>query len=52
MSWFLDRKIVPLKEAIEREREDQRKASKGTGLEFMPDVLFQELGNGESLILE
>lgn len=43
VSWFLERKIVSLKEAVERERMER-----GSGLE----VRFEEVGNGESLILE
>ena len=52
VSWFLDRKMVTLKEAIEREKEERGNALTGTGLEAMSDVLFEELRNGESLILE
>lgn len=52
VSWFLDRKIITLKEAIEREKEENGGALKGTGLEAMADVRFEELRNGESLILE
>jgi hypothetical protein len=52
VSWFLDRKIITLKEAIEREKEEKGESLKGTGLEPMADVRFEELRNGESLILE
>lgn len=52
VSFFLDRKIITLKEAIEREKEENRGALKGLGLEAMADVRFEELRNGESLILE
>jgi hypothetical protein len=45
VSWFLDRKIITLKESIEREKEENGEALKGT-------VRFEELRNGESLILE
>jgi hypothetical protein len=31
VSWFLDRKIITLKESIEREKEENGEALKGTG---------------------
>ena len=52
VSWFLDRKIITLEEAIEREKEENGEALKGTGLEAVADVRFEELRNGESLVLE
>ena len=52
VSWFLDRKIITLKEAVEREKEGTGEALNGTGLEAVADVRFEELQNGESLILE
>jgi hypothetical protein len=52
VSFFLDRKIITLKDAIEREKEERANDLKGTGLEVMADVRFKDLRNGESLILE
>lgn len=52
VSWFLDRKIITLKEAIEREKEEKGNDLKDTGLEAMAEIRFEELRNGESLILE
>ncbi|KAG0651490.1 hypothetical protein D0Z07_1976 [Hyphodiscus hymeniophilus] len=52
VSWFLDRKVITFKEAIEREKEEHGVALKGTWLEDMADVQFEALRNGESLILE
>jgi len=52
VSWFLDRKMISLKEAIEKEREERSESLKGSGLEGLGEVRFEELGNGESLILE
>ena len=50
--WFLDRKIITLKDAVEREKAERSGDLKGTELEAMADVYFEELRNGESLILE
>lgn len=52
VSWFLARKIITLKEAIEREKKENGDSLNGTALEAMADVRFEELRNGESLILE
>jgi hypothetical protein len=52
VSWFLDRKVVSLKEAVEREREEHGGGLEGSKLEGLSEVRFEELGNGESLILE
>jgi hypothetical protein len=49
VSWFLNRKIIGLKEAIEKERCD---ALIDTAFESPNDVHFAELWNGESLTLE
>lgn len=46
VSWFLERKMVSLKEAVEREREE------GCVFEGLGEVRFEEVGNGESFILE
>lgn len=52
VSWFLERKMVSLKEAIEKEKEERGSEFKGTALEGLSEVRFEELGNGASLILE
>ncbi|KAL5315198.1 hypothetical protein ACEPPN_017849 [Leptodophora sp. 'Broadleaf-Isolate-01'] len=52
VSWFLDRKKISLKEAIEREKEENGEELKGSTIEGLKEVRFEELGNGESLILE
>jgi hypothetical protein len=52
VSWFLDRKIISLKDAVEREKEERENNLKGSELESLAEVKFEELGNGESLILE
>jgi hypothetical protein len=52
VSWFLDRTIITLKEAIEREKEENGGALTSTGLEAMANVRFEELRNGESLLLD
>lgn len=52
VSWFLDRKVVSLKDAIEKEREERGGSLNGSGLETLGKVRFEELRNGESLILE
>jgi hypothetical protein len=52
VSWFLNRKIITLEEAVEKEKAEHGDDLKGTGLESMADVQFRELGNGETMILE
>ncbi|TVY76098.1 hypothetical protein LSUE1_G006655 [Lachnellula suecica] len=52
VSWFLNRKMISLKEAIEQEKAERGNDLTGTDLESMQDVRFEELGNGESLVLE
>lgn len=52
VSWFLERKMVSLKEAIEKEKEERGSELKGSALEGLSEVRFEELGNGASLILE
>jgi hypothetical protein len=47
VSWFLERKAVSLKEAMEREKLE----GKETGVD-LGEVRFEEVGNGASLILE
>ena len=48
-----DRNIVMLKGAIEREKSESCDALKGTGLEDLAGVRFEEVQNGEkSLILD
>ncbi|ESZ96998.1 hypothetical protein SBOR_2614 [Sclerotinia borealis F-4128] len=48
VSWFLNRKVVTLKEALERE---VRENGESGDVEKVGDIKFLELGNGESLIL-
>ena len=55
VSYFLDRKMITLGEAIEKEKQERLRRGeslKGSGLEDLSDVRFEELGNGVSLILE
>ncbi|KAH6711854.1 hypothetical protein BKA61DRAFT_555082 [Leptodontidium sp. MPI-SDFR-AT-0119] len=52
VSWFLDRKKISLKEAIEKAKEEKGEELKGSAMEGLKEVRFEELGNGESLILE
>ncbi|KAI9047444.1 hypothetical protein LZ554_008163 [Drepanopeziza brunnea f. sp. 'monogermtubi'] len=52
VSWFLDRKNISLKEAIQREREEKGADLKGGEVEGLSEVRFEDLRNGESLILE
>jgi hypothetical protein len=47
VSWFLERKIVSLREAMEREKLE----GKETGVD-LGDVRFEDVGNGVSLVLE
>ncbi|THV44331.1 hypothetical protein BGAL_0670g00012 [Botrytis galanthina] len=48
VSWFLNRKAVTLKEALEREVEENGESG---DVEKVGDIKFLEVGNGESLIL-
>ena len=49
VSWFLKRKVLSVREALERELEEKgEKVDEGV----LDDVSFVELGNGESLLLE
>ncbi|KAF7960632.1 hypothetical protein EAE96_000307 [Botrytis aclada] len=48
VSWFLNRKVVTLKEALEREVEENGESG---DVEKVGDIKFLEVGNGESLIL-
>lgn len=52
VSWFLDRKIVSLQDAIEREKEEHGESLRGSTLEGLGEVRFEAPANGESLILE
>jgi hypothetical protein len=52
VSWFLERKMISLKDAVEREKEERGNGLKGSELERLAEVKFEELGNGEGLILE
>jgi hypothetical protein len=47
VSWFLERKIVSLREAMEREKLE----GKDPGLD-LGEVRFEDVGNGVSLVLE
>ena len=49
---LLRRKAVPFHKAIEQEKQDQIVASKGSESTNASPVIFAELGNGESIILE
>jgi hypothetical protein len=46
VSWFLKRRVWTVKEALEEARREE-----GGGEEF-EDVRFEEVGNGESRVLE
>ncbi|KAM0145944.1 hypothetical protein ACHAPG_011385 [Botrytis cinerea] len=48
VSWFLNRKVVTLKEALEREVEENGESG---DVKKVGDIKFLEVGNGESLIL-
>lgn len=52
VSYFLKRKEITFKDAIEKEKEEYGESMKGSDLESMKDVRFEDLGNGESLLLE
>ncbi|KUJ08675.1 uncharacterized protein LY89DRAFT_690718 [Mollisia scopiformis] len=52
VSYFLRRKHITLKDAIEKEKEEHGEKLKGSDLETMKDVRFEDLTNGESLLLE
>jgi hypothetical protein len=47
VSWFLERKVVSLREAMERERLEVEGKDVDLG-----EVRFEDVGNGESLVLE
>jgi len=49
INWFLNRKIITLAEAFELEAGKNGNNGKATNI---ANIFFQELGNGESLILE
>lgn len=48
VSWFLNRKAITLKEALEKEVRDNGESG---DVEKVGDIKFMEVGNGESLIL-
>lgn len=52
VSWFLDRKAVSLKEAIDLERHEKGVGLEESVVEGLSEVRFEDLKNGESLILE
>jgi hypothetical protein len=52
VSYFLKRKQITLKDAIEKEKEEHGEKLTGSDLESMKDVRFEDLMNGESLLLE
>lgn len=52
VSWFLDRKMISLKDAVEREKKERGNNLKGTDLDSLSELRFEELSNGESLRLE
>lgn len=52
ISWFLNRKMITLEEAIEQEKAENGNTLDDTILEGVSDVRFVEIGNGESFILE
>jgi hypothetical protein len=52
VSWFLNRKVITLQEAVEGEKKEKGGTLEGSDLESMDEVQFVELGNGQSLILE
>ncbi|KAE8451447.1 hypothetical protein EG329_004076 [Mollisiaceae sp. DMI_Dod_QoI] len=52
VSYFLNRKQITLKDAIEKEKTEHGDKLEGSVLESMRDVRFEDLGNGESLFLE
>lgn len=49
VSWFLNRKTITLKEALEKEGEEDDDEA---GLAALAEVNFVDISNGESLILE
>ncbi|CZT46708.1 uncharacterized protein RSE6_07185 [Rhynchosporium secalis] len=52
VSWFLARKNISLKEAIEREKEEKGDEMRGSMVEGLKEVRFEDLRNGGSLVLE
>ncbi|TVY44939.1 hypothetical protein LOCC1_G005907 [Lachnellula occidentalis] len=56
VSWFLNRKMFSLPEAIEREKvereADGRGSMKGTEFDSLADLRFREVENGQLVILE
>ncbi|PBP16934.1 hypothetical protein BUE80_DR012329 [Diplocarpon rosae] len=52
VSWFLNRKIITLEEAMEKEKEDMGADMKENQFERLREIRFEDLRNGESLILE
>jgi len=52
VSWFLKRKVLTVKEAIEEQIKQNGGDKADTELESMSDVQFVDLKNGESLVLE
>ncbi|TVY16875.1 hypothetical protein LARI1_G006324 [Lachnellula arida] len=56
VSWFLNRKMISLQEAIEREKvereADGRGSMKGTEFDSLADLRFREVENGQLVILE
>lgn len=52
VSWFLDRKAISLKDAIEKEKEEKGEELKGSAVEGLRKVRFEDLANGESMVLE
>jgi hypothetical protein len=52
VSWLLNRKMITIGEAIERENSEIGDGLEGTKVESMAYVGVIELGNGESMILE
>lgn len=51
VSWMLNRQVITLQEAIKREIEERGVTVDGSALASMAGVHFEEVGNGESLIL-
>lgn len=52
VSWFLNRKVVTLQDAIEKEKAEHQGSLKDSELESLAEVRFEALANGESLILD
>lgn len=49
VSWFLNRNIITLREALEKEGEEHDDKA---GLAALAEVTFVDVGNGESLVLK